>query len=80
MDFPASVAPFILRGITLFGIDSVYAGQALRQAAWNRLAGSLEPGLLNGIAREIPLAECIPAARTLLAGQMVGRYLVAVNL
>ncbi len=79
MDFPASVAPFILRGVTLYGIDSVYAGQDRRQAAWSRLAGSLDAPLLAGIAREISLAECISAARTLLAGQVVGRYRVDVN-
>jgi acrylyl-CoA reductase (NADPH) len=79
MDFPASVAPFILRGVALYGIDSVYAPGERRQAAWNRLAARLDGGLLNGIAREISLEEAIPAARTLLAGQVVGRYLVAVN-
>lgn len=79
MDFPASVAPFILRGVALYGIDSVYADQERRQAAWNRLATSLDPALLGGIAREIPLADCIPAAQSLLAGQVVGRYLVDVN-
>ncbi len=79
MDFPASVAPFILRGVALYGIDSVYAPRERRQAAWNRLAGSLDAALLGGIAREISLAEAIPAARALLAGQVVGRYLVDVN-
>lgn len=79
MDFPASVAPFILRGVALYGIDSVYAPQERRQAAWHRLAEGLDAALLTGIAREISLAEAIPAARTLLAGQMVGRYLVDVN-
>jgi acrylyl-CoA reductase (NADPH) len=79
MDFPTSVAPFILRGVTLHGIDSVYASQARRQAAWGRLAASLDRDLLDGIAREIALAEIIPAAQSLLAGQMVGRYRVDVN-
>ena len=79
MDFPASVAPFILRGIALYGIDSVYAGPSRRQAAWSRLADSLDSTLLGGIAREITLAEAIPAAQAMLAGQVVGRYLVDVN-
>ncbi|MDP2833560.1 MAG: MDR family oxidoreductase [Pseudomonadota bacterium] len=79
MDFPTSVAPFILRGVTLYGIDSVYASQARRQAAWNRLAGSLDSTLLGGIVREIALGETLPAAEALLAGRMVGRYVVDVN-
>jgi len=79
MDFPTSVAPFILRGVTLYGIDSVYASQARRQAAWNRLAASLDSTLLGGIAHEITLEETIPAAEAMLAGRVVGRYLVDVN-
>ncbi len=79
MDFPASVAPFILRGVTLYGIDSVYAPQERRQAAWNRLAASLDSALLDGIVQEISLEAAIPAAHKLLAGQVVGRYRVAVN-
>jgi acrylyl-CoA reductase (NADPH) len=79
MDFPASVAPFILRGIALYGIDSVYATLARRQAAWSRLADALDAALLGAIAREISLAEAVPAAQAMLAGQVVGRYLVDVN-
>ncbi|MBU1664296.1 MAG: oxidoreductase [Gammaproteobacteria bacterium] len=79
MDFPTSVAPFILRGVTLYGIDSVYASQARRQAAWNRLAASLDSALLGGIVREISLEETLSAAEAMLAGQVVGRYLVDVN-
>jgi len=79
MDFPANVAPFILRGVALYGIDSVYASQSRRQAAWSRLAGSLDHSLLDGIVKEITLAEAIPAAQAMLAGQVVGRYLVDVN-
>jgi acrylyl-CoA reductase (NADPH) len=79
MDFPASVAPFILRGITLYGIDSVYASPARRQAAWMRLASGLDARLLSGIAHEIGLAETVAAAETMLAGQMTGRFVVDVN-
>jgi acrylyl-CoA reductase (NADPH) len=56
MDFPASVAPFILRGITLYGIDSVMAPKPLRERAWQRLAGDLELGKLDGMVREIGLS------------------------
>jgi len=79
MDFPATVAPFILRGITLYGIDSVYASLPRRQAAWARLASGLDADLLAGIAHEIGLAETLPAAEKMLAGQMTGRYVVDVN-
>jgi len=79
MDFPASVAPFILRGITLYGIDSVYASLARRQAAWARLASGLDAKLLAGIVHEIGLAETLPAAEKMLAGQMTGRFVVDVN-
>jgi len=79
MDFPSSVAPFILRGITLYGIDSVYASLTRRQAAWARLASGLDVNLLASIAHEIGLSETVPAAERMLAGQMTGRYLVDVN-
>lgn len=79
MDFPASVAPFILRGIALYGIDSVYATQARRQAAWKRLATGLNATLLHSIAHEIGLAECPGAAEKILAGQVTGRFVVDVN-
>jgi acrylyl-CoA reductase (NADPH) len=79
MDFPASVAPFILRGITLYGIDSVYASLARRQAAWARLASGLDLALLAGIAHEIGLSETLSAAEKMLAGQMTGRFVVDVN-
>lgn len=79
MDFPSSVAPFILRGITLYGIDSVYASLTRRQAAWARLASGLDANLLASIAHEIGLSETVPAAEKMLAGQMTGRYLVDVN-
>src|SRR6185295_16405281 len=56
MDFPATVAPFILRGIALYGIDSVMAPLARREEAWSRLARDLDPALLEQITTEIPLA------------------------
>jgi acrylyl-CoA reductase (NADPH) len=76
LDLPASVAPFILRGISLLGIDSVLAPLALREQAWSRLARDLDPGLLEAIGTEIPLAEAIAAAQQLMAGQVRGRYVV----
>jgi acrylyl-CoA reductase (NADPH) len=79
MDFPASVAPFILRGVALLGIDSVMAPMAPRLAAWERLARHLDPASLETIATEIGLAEAIDAARRLMDGTVRGRFVVDVN-
>jgi acrylyl-CoA reductase (NADPH) len=79
MDLPASVAPFILRGLTLYGIDSVRAPMPLRQEAWSRLARDLDPGKLESMTREIALGEVIAAAADLLAGKVRGRLVVDVN-
>jgi acrylyl-CoA reductase (NADPH) len=76
MDLPASVAPFILRGVTLAGVDSVMAPMALRREAWQRLARDLEASRLASMSREIPLAEAIPVAADLLAGKVRGRVVV----
>jgi acrylyl-CoA reductase (NADPH) len=76
LDFPASVAPFILRGISLLGIDSVMAPIGLRQEAWARLARDLDPKVLATITTEIPLAGAVEAAHRLMAGQVRGRIVV----
>ncbi len=79
MDFPATVAPFILRGVTLCGINSVYASQSKRSVAWHRLATELDGQLLEAMTREIALGETFAAAEQLLAGQLRGRLVVNVN-
>lgn len=79
MDFPASVAPFILRGVTLAGIDSVMRPKADRIEVWDRLARDLDLALLDAITREISLEEALPVARELLDGQVRGRVVVDVN-
>jgi acrylyl-CoA reductase (NADPH) len=76
MDLPASVAPFILRGVTLAGVDSVMAPMALRREAWQRLARDLDPARLAAMTREMGLAEAIPVAADLLAGKVRGRVVV----
>jgi len=76
MDFPATVAPFILRGVTLVGIDSVMAPQPLRREAWDRLARDLDTGSLAAMTREIGLSDAIPLAAELLAGKVRGRAVV----
>ncbi|KPM54015.1 alcohol dehydrogenase [Frankia sp. CcI49] len=79
MDFPASVAPFILRGVSLLGIDSVMAPSTPRLAAWSRLAADLDPKALELIAEEIALGDVIAAADQLLDGKVRGRIVVDVN-
>lgn len=79
MDFPASVAPFILRGVTLCGIDSVMAPTAPREAAWARLARDMDKSKLESIVTEIPLAEAVKVAEDVLAGKVKGRLVVDVN-
>jgi acrylyl-CoA reductase (NADPH) len=76
MDFPATVAPFILRGVTLYGIDSVMAPLAVRQEAWVRLARDLDIARLDEIASEIGLSEAIAVAADLLDGRVRGRVVV----
>ena len=78
-DFPATVMPFILRGVRLLGIDSVMAPKAPRMAAWARLACDLDPGLLDVIAHEVGLRDAMAAAADLIDGKVRGRIIVDVN-
>jgi acrylyl-CoA reductase (NADPH) len=78
MDLPASVAPFILRGVRLIGVDSVMCPQADRRVAWQRLARELDAGKLDAMTREIGLADAIGAAPEILAGRVRGRLVVDV--
>ncbi|MGY0646002.1 MAG: acrylyl-CoA reductase (NADPH) [Paraglaciecola chathamensis] len=79
MDFPASVAPFILRGVTLAGIDSVMRPIEDRKEAWQRLSDILEPSVFDDIAQEINLEQAIEAAAKLLDGEIRGRVVVNVQ-
>jgi acrylyl-CoA reductase (NADPH) len=78
-DLPATVLPFILRAVTLVGINSVEAPAALRDTAWRRLATDLDEEALAAMTRFIPLAEAIPAAEDILAGRLRGRTVVDVR-
>jgi acrylyl-CoA reductase (NADPH) len=78
MDLPSSVAPFILRGVCLLGIDSVMCPIELRKIAWNRLASDLDRGKLTEITHEIGLGEVIAAGARILAGQVRGRIVVKI--
>jgi len=79
MEFPATVAPFILRGVTLAGIDSVMCPRPERLLAWQRLGSDLDLSKLGLISHEIGLDEAIPMATRLLDGQVRGRIIVDVN-
>ncbi|MEK9775579.1 MAG: MDR family oxidoreductase [Quisquiliibacterium sp.] len=79
MDFPASVAPFILRGVKLVGVDSVMCPMPERLTAWDRLANDFNLASLESITTEISLGEAIAKAPEVLAGQVRGRLVVNVN-
>ncbi|WP_315706858.1 MULTISPECIES: MDR family oxidoreductase [unclassified Bradyrhizobium] len=79
MDLPTSVAPFILRGVSLVGIDSVMCPQLARQAAWKRLASDLDRRKLAEITHEIGFDQVIEAGARILAGQIRGRLVVKIS-
>ncbi|MFT4279224.1 MAG: MDR family oxidoreductase [Rhodopseudomonas sp.] len=79
MDLPSSVAPFILRGVCLYGIDSVMCPLPDRKRAWERLATDLDPAKLAEITQEISLDQVIEAGAKVLAGQVRGRIVVKIT-
>jgi acrylyl-CoA reductase (NADPH) len=79
MDLPTSVAPFILRGVSLLGIDSVMRPIADRQAAWQRLESDLDRGKLADMTSEIGLAGVIDAGRNIVEGRVRGRIVVKIG-
>jgi acrylyl-CoA reductase (NADPH) len=78
MDLPSSVAPFILRGVCLLGIDSVMCPIEPRKAAWQRLASDLDRTKLSEITHEIPIEEVSEWGAKILAGQVRGRIVVKI--
>ncbi|MGB7832487.1 MAG: MDR family oxidoreductase [Xanthobacteraceae bacterium] len=78
LDLPTTVAPFILRGVSLFGIDSVMCPKPRRRTAWERLARDLDRGKLAEMTTEIRLAEVPDAARRIMQGQVRGRTLIKI--
>ncbi|MCU0814212.1 MAG: oxidoreductase [Burkholderiaceae bacterium] len=79
MDLPGTVAPFILRSVTLAGVDSVMAPMPLRRQAWERLARDLDPALLEAMTSEAGLDGAIDAAQRLMSGQVRGRVVVRIG-
>jgi len=78
-DLPATVMPFILRGVTLAGIDSVMASIAARRQAWARLASDLDPAKLAAITEEAPLESAIAKAHDLMQGKVRGRIVIRIG-
>jgi len=79
MDFPSTVAPFILRGVRLIGVDSVMCPLPRRLNAWQSLAADLDRSKLDAATTEVGLAQAIDVAPALLAGKVRGRVVVDVN-
>jgi acrylyl-CoA reductase (NADPH) len=77
-DLPATVMPFILRGVTLVGVDSVMAPLAARLQAWERLAADLDPAKLASILEVVPLTDAIAKAQDLMQGKVRGRIVVKI--
>lgn len=79
VEFPATVMPFILRGVTLYGINSVFVDNARRGNAWDLLAGQISRSKLTAMSTRIELADVIAFAPTVLAGAARGRTIVAIG-
>ena len=79
MDLPTSVAPFILRAVSLLGIDSVMCPQPRRREAWKRLASDLDRTKLQAMTSEIGLADVVEAGRSIVEGQVRGRIVVKIG-
>ncbi len=79
MDLPSSVAPFILRGVSLLGIDSVMCPSGLRREAWHRLEADLDPARIAAMTHEIGLSEVIEAGREIVEGRVRGRIVVKIG-
>jgi acrylyl-CoA reductase (NADPH) len=79
MDLPTSVAPFILRGVSLIGIDSVMCPLTMRQQAWGRLETDLDQAKIAAMTAEIGLGEVIDAGARVVAGEVRGRIVVKVG-
>src|SRR5690606_2286594 len=79
LDLPASVAPFILRGVTLAGVDSVMAPKARRLEAWTRLAHDLDIAKLDAITVTRPISDAVALAPEILAGKVRGRVVLEIG-
>jgi acrylyl-CoA reductase (NADPH) len=76
MDLPASVAPFILRGVSLLGVESVRPRIDLRHAAWTRIAADLDTAMIDAMCEIVPFDEALGRARAIVTGKIRGRVVV----
>lgn len=76
MDLPTSVAPFILRGVSLLGVESVRPRIDLRRAAWSRLARDLDPALIDAMREDVPFDQALDKARSIVRGAIRGRAVI----
>jgi acrylyl-CoA reductase (NADPH) len=76
MDLPASVAPFILRGVSLLGVESVRPRIALRREAWARIATDLAPGMIDAMSEVVPFDKALERARSIVTGKIRGRVVI----
>ena len=76
MDLPTSVAPFILRGVSLLGVESVRPRIALRREAWGRLAADLDPALIDAMQETVPFDQALEKAKTIVRGAIRGRAVI----
>ena len=76
MDLPASVAPFILRGVSLLGVESVRPRIALRRAAWARIAADLDMAMIDAMCEIIPFDQALGRARSIVTGKIRGRVVI----
>lgn len=79
MELPASVAPFILRGVSLLGVESVRPRIGLRRAAWGRIATDLDPALIDSMGETIPFEAALERARAIVDGAIRGRIVIAMQ-
>ena len=79
MDLPSSVAPFILRGVSLLGVDSVMCPQVIRREAWKRLASDLDRGKLEAMTTQVELDDVLGAASAIMEGRVRGRIVVKIG-
>ena len=79
MDLPASVAPFILRGVRLLGVDSVHCPMPARMAAWERIARDLDRGMLARMTETIAFDRVFEVGKQILAGQVRGRVVLEIG-
>ena len=79
IDLPTTVAPFILRGVSLVGIESVYASKLVRKEAWTRLGKDLDMNKLSEMTAEIGLADTIEAGKEIVNGRVRGRLVVKIG-